>query len=294
LGNFQAAETEVQAALRVNPTAVKGLMTLAYAQMGQNRFDQAEATYRNLEKTGPEGASMAANGFADIAVYQGRFNDAVRILDRAAQADVAAGQRDYAADKYSALAHVQMLREQKAPAIAAAQHALDLSSQAKTRFLAARVFVAAGETAKAKALASGLGMEILVEPQAYAKLIEGEMDLKAGDARAAVQAFVQGNVFLDTWIGRFDLGRAYLEIPTALTDADSEFERCINRRGEAMELFMDDVPTYGYFPAIYYYQGRVREGLKTAGFANSYKAYLDIRGKAGEDPLLNEIRGRIQ
>ena len=294
LGNFQAAETEVQAALRVNPTAVKGLMTLAYAQMGQNRFDQAEATYRNLEKTGPEGASMAANGFADIAVYQGRFNDAVRLLERAAQADVAAGQRDYAADKYSALAHVQMLREQKAPAIAAAQHALDLSSQAKTRFLAARVFVAAGETAKAKALASGLAMEILVEPQAYAKLIEGEMDLKAGDARAAVQAFVQGNVFLDTWIGRFDLGRAYLEIPTALTDADSEFERCINRRGEAMELFMDDVPTYGYFPAIYYYQGRVREGLKTAGFANSYKAYLDIRGKAGEDPLLNEIRGRIQ
>ena len=45
-------------------------------------------------------------------------------------------------------------------------------------------------------------------------------------------------------------------------------------------------------PPVYYYQGRVREGLKTAGFAESYRAYLAIRGKAGEDPLLAEIRRR--
>jgi tetratricopeptide (TPR) repeat protein/predicted Ser/Thr protein kinase len=293
LGNFPAAETEVQAALRMNPTYEKGFMTLAYSQLGQNHLDQAEATYRNLEKTGPTGASMAANGFADIAVYEGRFNDAVRILDRGSQADVASGQMDAAADKYLALAHVQSLREQKAPAVAAAQKALDLSTEVKTRFLAARAFMVAGDTAKAKTLASGLAKEILAEPQAYAKLIDGEIALKGGDARTAVQDFVNANILLDTWIGHFDLGRAYLEVP-AFTDADSEFDRCVKRRGEAMELFMDDVPTFGYYPAIYYYQGRVREGLKTAGYADSYRTYLDIRGKAGEDPLLNEIRRRIQ
>ena len=36
--------------------------------------------------------------------------------------------------------------------------------------------------------------------------------------------------------------------------------------------------TYGYFPPVYYYQRRVRQGLKNARFANSYRAYLDIRG----------------
>ena len=293
LGNFPLAESEVQAALRMNPTYEKGFMTLAYSQLGQNRLDQTEATYRNLENTGQAGASMANNGFADLAVYEGRYTDAVRLLERGAQADVAAGQKDAAADKYSALAHVQILREQKAPAVAAAQHALELSSQVKIRFLAARSYVEAGETAKAKMLASGMAGEILAEPQAYAKLIEGEIALKGGDARTAVQDFVNANILLDTWIGHFDLGRAYLEIP-AFTDADSEFDRCIKRRGEAMELFMDDVPTYSYFPAIYYYQGRVREGLKTAGYADSYRTYLDIRGKAGEDPLLNEVRRRAQ
>ena len=61
---------------------------------------------------------------------------------------------------------------------------------------------------------------------------------------------------------------------------------------EAMELFMDDVPTYGYFPSVYYYVGRVREGMHSAGFADSYRAYLQIREKAGEDPLLAEVRRR--
>jgi hypothetical protein len=41
---------------------------------------------------------------------------------------------------------------------------------------------------------------------------------------------------LDTWIGRFELGRAYIEAG-AFTEADSEFDQCLKRRGEAIELF---------------------------------------------------------
>ena len=56
-----------------------------------------------------------------------------------------------------------------------------------------------------------------------------------------------------------------LDAPTlpqeAFAEADSEFDRCIKRRGEALELFMDDMPTYSLLPAVYYYQGQVREGL---------------------------------
>ncbi len=119
-------------------------------------------------------------------------------------------------------------------------------------------------------MAAGLSSELQTEPQAYGKLIEGEIALNNGDSHSAVQLFTQANSLLDTWIGRFDLGRAYLEAG-AFTEADSEFDRCIKRRGEALALFLDEVPTYGYFPPVYYYQGRVREGLKNAGFADSYK-----------------------
>jgi hypothetical protein len=43
---------------------------------------------------------------------------------------------------------------------------------------------------------------------------------------------------------------------------------------------------------VYYYLGRAREGLQTAGFADMYGEYLKIRGKSTEDLLLPDIRRR--
>jgi tetratricopeptide (TPR) repeat protein len=229
---------------------------------------------------------------ADLAIYQGRFNEAVDLLQKGAAADSDAHRADGAADKLSALSYTQLLRGDKSAALAAAKSALDLSKAVKTRFVAARIFAALDDFPRATELARGLSSEVLIEPQAYGKLVEGEIALKKGDGREAVKLFTDANNLLDTWIGRFDLGRAYLEVG-AFTDADSEFDRCITRRGETLALFLDEVPTYGYFPAVYYYQGRVREGLKSAGFAEAYNRYLSIRGAANEDPLLPEIRRRV-
>lgn len=46
-------------------------------------------------------------------------------------------------------------------------------------------------------------------------------------------------------------------------------------------MFLDEWPAYGYFPPIDYYLGLVRERMKSKGFAESYRTYLPIRGKAG-------------
>jgi tetratricopeptide (TPR) repeat protein/predicted Ser/Thr protein kinase len=287
-GDFQTAAKEAPAALALNPSYPSGFQALAFAHLGQDQLTQAADAYRKLE---PLSASDAAIGLADLAVYEGRFNDALGILQKGAAADRAAQRPDAAADKFALLAYAQLLRQQNGPALEAAKSALSLSKAIKTRFLAARVFVASGDIAKAQELAEGLSAELRVEPQVYAKLIKGEAALKNADSRQAVQWFTEANNQLDTWIGRFDLGRAYLEAG-AFTEADSEFDRCLKRRGEALSLFLDEVPTYSYFPPVYYYQGRVREGLKSTGFAESYRKYLGIRGKAGEDPLLAEVRRR--
>ena len=190
------------------------------------------------------------------------------------------------------LAYAQLLRGDKRSAVAAAQNALSKSQSVKIRFLAARTFVEAGELAKARKLAAGLASLVQDSPQAYAKLILGEAALKEHNSRQAIQSFTEANNLLDTWLGRFDLGRAYLEAG-AFAEADSEFDRCIKRRGEALELFMDDGPTYSYVPIVYYYAGRVREGLKSPGFADFYRTYLKIRGNSTEDPLLAEIHQRL-
>src|SRR5262249_49820635 len=96
---------------------------------------------------------------------------------------------------------------------------------------------------------------------------------------------------LDTWISHFDLGRAYLQSKLFL-EADGEFDRCIQRRGEALALFLDESPTYGFFPSVYYYVGQVREGMKNSSFRDSYRTYLSIRGATNEDPLAADARKR--
>jgi len=88
------------------------------------------------------------------------------------------------------------------------------------------------------------------------------------------------------------VGLAYLQVP-AFAQADAEFDHCLKHRGEAICLF-DELPTYRFFPPVSYYQGVAREGLKRKDFAESSRAYIDIRGKSTEDPLLRELRRRVR
>ncbi len=286
-GDFAAAEQEVRALPQPNPEAVAAL---ALSQLGQGLLPAAAETYGRLETTGAWGKSFAASGLGDLALYEGRYSDAVQILDRAVSAELAAKDADSAAMKLTLLAHVQVTRGQKSAAVASAEKALQNSNAVPIQFLAARVLVEAGAVDKAKRLAGSLAGEIAAERQAFSKIIEGEIALKSGDARDAVKMLTDANNLLDTWIGHFDLGRAYLELG-AWPQADGEFDRCIKRRGEALSL-LDLDPTYGYFPPVYYYQGRAREGMKAEGFADSYREYLKIRGQSKEDPLLPEVRQR--
>jgi len=289
---FQSCEQEANEAFKINPNYEEGFLALAYAQTGQNQLAEASGTYQKLQKVSSWGASLAVSGMANLGMYRGKFRDAVDMLEKGAAADVAAKKPDAAADKFAMLAYAQLLRGEKRAASVAADKALANSQSSKIRFLAARSFVEAGDIAKARKLADVLASGLHVEPQAYAKLVLGEIALKQHDSKNAIQLFTEAIGLLDTWLGRFDLGRAYLEAG-AFAEADSEFDRCVQRRGEAVELFMDDMPTYSYVPTVYYYEGRVREGLKSPGFADFYRTYLNTRENSAEDPLVAEIHHRL-
>jgi eukaryotic-like serine/threonine-protein kinase len=292
-GDFQSCERGPREVLQLNPAYEEAFLVQAYAQVGQNQLAQAQETYQRLAKVSAWGASLAASGLGDLALDEGRLREAVQILEKGASADLAAKKPDAAADKFAMLAYAQLQRGEKQAAHSAADSALANTLSSKIRFLAARAFVEAGDTGKARELAARLASELQAAPQAYAKLVLGEAALKEHNPKQAIQLFNEAKDLTDTWIGRFDLGRAYLEAG-AFAEADSEFDRCLKRRGEALELFMDDMPTSSYLPIVYYYQGRVREGLKSSGFTDSYKTYLSFRGKSTEDPLLPEIRRRLR
>ncbi len=291
-GDFASSETEAHAALKISPSAAQGYLVLAEAQLGEGQLEKVAESYHQLEKYGGLGVSTAAAGLADLAAYQGKYAEAARILGQGAADDMAAKMTDNASRKYAALGNMEELQGHHAAALSDIGKALASNPSIQIKFLAANTYVDAGDVANAQKLARSLSSELTSEPQAYAKIIYGRIALTRKNANDAIRQITDANNLLDTWIGRFELGRAYLEAG-AFTEADSQFEQCMKRRGEAIELFMDNVPTYAYLPPVYYYQGRVREGLKSEGFVEFYNTYLSLRGQSSDDPLVPEVRHRI-
>ncbi len=291
-GDFKAGEQEARKAIELGPSE-DAYLALAEAQLGSSQLVRAWETYHDLAHLGEIGASTAASGLADLAAYEGQYSDAVQILESGAAADLKAKRPENAANKYAALAYVQLLRGQKQAALIAADKAIANSKATQVQFLAGRTFVQAGESAKGEKLAAALAAELQAEPQAYGRIIEGDSALSKGDARQAIKSLTEANNVLDTWIGHFELGRAYLQAGL-FVEADAEFEKCLKRRGEALEILFNSVPTYSYLAPVYYYQGRAREGMNSPNFRDSYQTYLNLRDKAHEDPLLSEIHARLK
>ena len=291
-GDFAAGEKEARAGLTLNPSSVQGYLVLAEAQVGEGQIDKAIESYHQLAGLGPVASSVANAGLADLAAYQGKYTEAATNLADGARADVAAKDTDNAARKYAALGNIEELQGKHAAALSDIGKALTYSQSTQIEFLAASTYVDAGEMAKAQKLATSLSSALPSESQAYGRIVTGMMALKRKDSNEAIRQITAANNLLDTWIGHFDLGQAYLEAG-AFTEADSQFDQCMKRGGEAIELFLDNVPTYAYFPPVYYYQGRVRQGMNSEGFADFYKSYLSIRGQSSEDPLVADIRHRI-
>ena len=286
-GDFTAAERQVTSIAQ--PTA-DAMQPLPLSLLAQGRLQEAASAYRTMGTMGTFGAAFAASGLGDLAVYEGRFSEAAAIYARGAAADIKDDNADYAAQKLAALAHAQLSRGQKRAAVAAAEQALAASKAVSVKFLSARVLVEAGAVQAAQRIAASLAGELAIQPQSYGKIIEGQIARQQRNLPEAIRILSEANALLDTWVGHFELGRAYLE-GGAFAQADSEFDACIRRRGEALML-VDEDPTYGYFPSVYYYLGRAREGLGTAGYAELYREYLKIRGTSADDPLLSEVRRR--
>ena len=292
-GDFDSAIREQQAVLEINPSFVLAHVGMALPQLATNRLEEATATYNRVKELGPHGASAASAGLADLALYEGRTSDAVALLEQGIAGDLANNNSGSAANKLTTLAHAHLLSGNSGAARAAADRAVSISKAMNVQFWTARVYLALHNQSKALARAKALGARLGADPQAYAKLIEGEIQLERGNANEAVKLFHQAQQLADTWLGRLDLGRAYLEAG-AFTEAHSEFELCLKRRGEATAAFLDEVPTYRLLPPVYYYLGRAQEGLGSPAAAESYRTFLGFKekGDAG-NPLVADARRRL-
>jgi len=291
-GDFATAIAEQNGVIAMNPKFDLAYVGLAISQLAQGHADLAAETYRKLSAIDARGASVAATGLADIALFQGRPAEAIPILEKGIDEDLSRKDPDSAAVKLTALGEAQMQLRRTDQAQAAVERALGLSQAVNVAYPVARLWIAAGKESRALDLARNLSKSLEPDPQAYADLLRAEVELHRGNPREAIKILSDAQKIADTWMGRYLSGRAYLDAQ-AFPDADTELETASRRRGETTALFLDESPTYHLFPQVDYWLGRAREGIHSPAAAESYRAFLEVRGSAGEDPLVADARRRL-
>jgi tetratricopeptide (TPR) repeat protein len=291
-GNFQNAVKEAQEVLKRNPKSVSAMGVLAMGYLGDEKAAEATAVYEKMRPLSARGASSSATGLADVALWEGRLKDARDVLDKGIASDEAAKNSDAAAIKLNYLASVWLKEGDSKRALAAADKALALSRDPVILYGAGQIAAEAGQTGKVVGLSSELTSKPSSDFQSYANLLLGEADLKNGDATNALNRFKEAKQLADSWLSHFDLGRAYLTMG-AFSEASSEFDICVKRRGEAVAIFLDDVPSYHLYAPVLYYQGLAHEGLKSADATQYFKQFLAIKAKGAGDPMVADARRRL-
>jgi len=291
-GNFQKAVREAQEVLKRNPKSVSPLGVLALGYLGDGKTAEAMAVYEKMRPLSARGASSSATGLADVAMWEGRLKDAHDILDKGIASDEAAKSSDAAAIKLNYVAYLYLTEGDGKRAVAAAERAVTSSRDPMILYGAGHIAAEAGQTRKALSLSSELASKPSLDFRSYAHLLLGEADLKNGDAANALSKFQEAKRLADSWLAHFDLGRAYLAMG-AFSEASSEFDICMKRRGEAAAIFLDDVPSYHLYAPVLYYQGLAHEGLKSADAAQYFEQFLAIKAKGAGDPMIAGARSHV-
>ena len=290
--DFSTASTQARQLIEQNPGYYPAYLTLAIAAIAQGNATGATEAYQKMTTTGAAGASVSSLGLADLAIYQGRFADAVTIVQPAIAADEQEKNTAGTIAKYSALADAYAGNGQAKRAEDAALKAMALAGHDTSGVLGAVTLARMGNQRDVAALAAGLAGKLQPQSRAYGKLLEGEVALHQRKMIDALEAFRAAQKLADLWLVHYDLGIAYVQAgqyPEAL----AELELCQKRTGEAAAILLDDRPTFRYTAALPYWLGRAKEelGMKAAA-VDHYKAFLALRPNSPKDALVADARKR--
>ena len=293
-GDFTTAVEHARKVIKSDPKYDTAYLPLAIAAVAGGDVVSARAVYEQAKSAGSAGVSLANMGAADLALYEGRFVEAVAILQSAIPMDERDRNSFGVASKSVALAEAFAALQQPAAAIRAADRALALTQDEFVAVPASRVLAVAKQDERVTRMARDLGAKGQPLQRAYGHVIAGELALSRGRANEAIGAFSEAIKAADVWLARFNRGVAYVEAGRH-AEAISELEICAKRRGEAAALFLDDLPTYRYIAVLPYWLGRAQQGLgMTAAALGSFEQYLRIKAAADSEhnPLLADARNR--
>ena len=265
--------------------------TTALSLVARGDYRGAEGELSVLAATDAYARSMADLARADMRLYRGRSREAADGLADALTTREGA----LAAVHYVTLGEALWAAGEPERAVEAVREAVALGAVESVRYAAARVMIGAGLSAEALRIADQLASEALPQTVAFARLLEGEAALEDGSPAEALERFRTGQAELDVWLAPVLVGHALFQMGEVAA-ARVEWERALDRRGEAVDVFIEDRATLRYLPPVYYWLGRAHEALAEAEEARArYLEYLQLREAAEPpDPLAEDAARRLQ
>jgi len=291
-GKFDIARSEAERVLAIEPGYYLAYLPLAIAELAGGDTAAATAVYERMEEFGILSASIGNMGLADIALLQGDWPAADAILRGGIAVDQENGNQAVATRKMVDLAWALDQQGKRDEALAQI-NAMPPDTAALSALLpAARLLVSMGELEAATAFAATLNNSLQQDRRAAADLVNALIAQAKGDTIGSIDALTASLERTDTWLGRFELGRAYA-IAGYFPEALGELEKSASRIGESSALFLDDVPTFHYSAPLQYWLGLVHQelGMEEAARQN-FSSFLSLR--AAEDTSATSQDARIR
>ena len=291
-GEFDLAESRAREVIEEDSSRSWAWIPAAISLLARGEPDAAADVYSEMADTGTRAESQANLGLADIAIYRGRFDEAITLLEGSIAADQESGNQRAIGTKYIALAEAFAENGDSDASKQAIDSALAASGGLARQVPAAILNLDLGRTDAAVEIANELSQQLQPQSRAYAQMILGIIDSRDGRHASAIDKLVSGIQLSDSWLLRYYLGQAYLAAGSA-PEALDEFNICQSRRGEASSVFLDDLPTWRYMANLPYWQGRAQQelGMTTAAL-QSFEEFLALRPEG--HPLADDARQRMQ
>jgi serine/threonine protein kinase/Tfp pilus assembly protein PilF len=291
-GDFSTAANIARELIKEDASVDVSYLPLAMEALATGDIARTRRTYEQAAGAGDIGISLKEIGLADVAMYEGRYAEAIALLSDAAKRDQDRGNTDGAVVKLVALAEAHAARNEAAPREAAIAAARKVSEQDNVLVPAARMAIASGKFADARSIIEVLSRRLPAQSRAYAKMIDAEIAMSRGDYPSGIDALNAALKLADLWLVRFSLGLAYFH-RADYPEATSEFEKCLERRGESTAIFLDDLPSFRYYATLPYWLGRARE-MQKLDARPQFQEFLRIRQAADADPLVEDARKRLE
>ena len=291
-GDLGAAVREAKAAIALNPASGEQYLPLAIDAADRGDLAGTRRWYEAMAKGNARAQRLAVTCLADLLVYTGDLRQARALLTSGVAADLAARSTAFAARKQLMLAEIGLVDGDRPAALDAARRAASIAPTPEVLFRAGMILIESGDGAGAVSLMNGLPLLLQGLDRWYRVVVDTELAIQRREPSAVARFEAQLEKDRGPWFAHLYAGRLQLRTGDAAA-AVKHFTWCLQHRAEGAAAYLDDVATIRYWADASYWAGMANETARNLPAAtDSYKNFLAARAGA-TDQRTTDVRRRV-